>query len=86
MNFGQALDSLLNGNSISRSGWQRQGMKLGLGAPTGVVTQPFIWQRLANGETSVYCPDQGDILATDWNVVDGAGTQEQSRQHAHAGT
>lgn len=84
MDFGQAVSALLNGSTITRSGWQRQGMQLGLQAPTGAITQPFLFRRLANGETSVYCPDQADILANDWSVVTQGATSNERRQHEHA--
>lgn len=86
MNFGQALTSLLNGRSITRNGWNREGMSLSLQAPTGKVTQSFIVQQLANGDGSVYCPVQEDILATDWNTVgvESAGQETRAREHAAA--
>ena len=85
MNFGQALASLLNGRLITRAGWNRTGMVLGQGAPTGKLTQPYIYIQLANGECGVWCPDQADILATDWNTVgQGSGQEQGERQHAHA--
>ncbi len=86
MNFGQALSSLLSGRSITRAGWNRQGMSLALQAPTGKVTQPFIVEQLANGECTVYSPNQADILATDWNTIgQETGAVREQPQHEHAG-
>jgi hypothetical protein len=83
MNFGQALALLLGGRSISRAGWNRNGMLLALETPTGNLNQPFIAQHYANGECSVYTPTQQDILATDWNATGVEGTR--AAEHAGVG-
>jgi len=86
MNFGQALNALLNNSrSITRTGWHRQGMSLALQQPTGVVTEPFIVQHLANGDCSIYTPSQADILATDWGIA-GEGAGQATGVAEHAGT
>ena len=86
MNFGQALAALLNGQFITRTGWNRQGMMLGLQPPTGKITQPFLYQRIANGECAAYTPNSADILATDWNAVEqGQRERVEEGEHQHAG-
>jgi hypothetical protein len=88
MNFGDALRALLNGSFITRTGWNRQGMALGLQPPTGKITEPFLFRRIANGECTAYNPDAADILATDWNVANAGqreGVEEAEKQHAGAG-
>jgi hypothetical protein len=82
MNFGQALAALLNGKSITRNGWPRTGMKIGLQPPTGKITTPFLYVDHPHAGCEVYVPQQADILATDWEVADppgalGAGGAEQ---------
>lgn len=81
MNFGQALAALLNGSSITRAGWQRQGMSLILQPAHGIITDPFIVRRLNNGQCSVYTPSNADILTADWAIV----SQEENRQGATQG-
>lgn len=94
MNFGQMLAALLNGNSVTRDGLERQSTLQAVQTPTGMLTEPFIVQRFSNGECSVYTPTQGDIFATNWSIAsDGAiagqgshaATQAvQEREHAGA--
>jgi hypothetical protein len=83
MNFGQALASLLNGKSITRSGWSRPNMKLGLQPPTGRITQPFLFVEIANGDCQVWSPDQADLLSQDWQLVGAAAAGVEQRQSAH---
>ena len=91
MNFGQALAALLNGRSITRTGWQRQRTLQAVQQPTGMITEPFIVERLSNGECSVYIPVLADIFATDWsNAGEGnmarEGATEGVQEHEPAGT
>jgi Protein of unknown function (DUF2829) len=76
MNFGQALAALLNGRAITRTGWSRSGMQLGLQAPTGKINQPFIYIQLANGDCQVWTPNQADILSPDWQMASPPGARE----------
>ena len=73
MNFGQALAALLNGNSVSSPDLEDRSVLQLVQSPTGMITEPFIVQRRSNGQCSVYCPTQGNILATNWSIAsDGA--------------
>lgn len=88
MKFGQALEALLNGRLISRAGWNRNGMVLGLQSPTGVITQPFLYQKAQNGDCTVYAPVQADMLADDWilapaqpGMADGHATQQAQNEN-----
>ncbi len=85
MNFGQALAALIGGRSITRSGWQRQGMSLAMQQPTGLITNPFIVQQVSNGDCWSYTPTQADILATDWGTAGEIERGVTQAQHEHAG-
>lgn len=89
MNYGQALAALQNGRSIANADWDRPGMALSMQERTGMVTEPFIVQTLANGICRIYTPTQADIFGANWAVV-GEGKQAATQpltqnQPEHAG-
>jgi len=97
MNYGQAIAALQTGRSIANSEWERQGMSLLMQEPTGMVTEPFIVQRRANGICQVYSPTQADILGTNWTdagegkmpavqaITQTSAQHQQEHQQEHAG-
>jgi hypothetical protein len=87
VNFGQALAALLNGRNITCPELGRPGMFLGIQAPTGKISKPFIYQQTAAGECTPWCPNQDTVLSTGWaQVHEGAGAvQEEEATHDHAG-
>lgn len=82
MNFGQALEVLKAGKSVSRQGWNGKGMFLTLQVPdeNSKMTRPYVYMTLPVGSTSQFgevdkdqrvpwlC-SQTDLLAEDWVVT-----------------
>ena len=70
MNFGQAINSLKNGNRVTRQGWNGKGMWLQLQIPDGgsKMTLPYIFMRTAGevGDRVPWVASQTDMLAEDW--------------------
>ena len=70
MTFGQALEALKEGRSVSRvQEWcgGTHGVSIKMLAPVGV--RPFIAIRTGSGEWAPWLPQQFDLLAEDWTVV-----------------
>ncbi len=69
--FGWALDELCNGGYVARSGWNGEGMWLGLWLPDGLakMSLPYIYMRTVQGDFVPWTPSQTDMLAEDWVVV-----------------
>jgi hypothetical protein len=82
MKFGQALEALWNGKLICRVSSNRSGTVIGMQAPTGKITEPFLYQQAANGECVVFTPTQGDLLAEDWILAPEAGKMAASQTQA----
>jgi hypothetical protein len=70
MNFGEAIDTLKGGGTVSRSGWNGKGIYLGLQVPdeNSRMTLPYIFMKTADGKFVPWLASQTDILAEDWNV------------------
>jgi hypothetical protein len=90
MNYGQALQALLSGKSITCAEFERAGAILGIQPPTGNITESFIFQRRANGVSTPYMPTSAEQLSTNWSVVgeaqqQGRGAAAEQRQHEHVG-
>lgn len=81
MNFSDALNKLKDGIRIQRSGWNGKGMWIAIVDGTewnvSVYNQmkhtllPFIMMFTANCELVPWLASQTDILADDWDVVNG---------------
>lgn len=76
MDFGAALAALREGKHVARTGWNGRGMWLGLQLPDGTskMTAPYIFMRTATGELVPWLASQTDMLATDWEIVEGEQT------------
>lgn len=82
MNFGEALKALKEGKALSRRGWNGKGIYLKLQIPDehSKMTLPYIYI-VTNGLQSdnpaaprgvvPWLGSQTDILAEDWEVVEG---------------
>ena len=80
LNFGEALNTMRNGECVCRSGWNGKGMFLFL-IPSGweftcdiegieeSITEPFICMKTAQGNLIPWLASQADILANDWEAV-----------------
>lgn len=64
MDFGQALVEIKAGNTVSRAGWNGNGMWL-----KSKMTLPYIYMSTAQGDLVPWLASQTDILAGDWGVV-----------------
>lgn len=77
MDIGQAVKRLQSGGRVCREGWNGKGMYLflikdwdtsdGLNKPT----LPFVAMKMADGGVMAWLCSQIDLLANDWEIVDG---------------
>lgn len=77
--FGWALQHLKNGNTVSRSGWNGEGMWLTLIAggdynvpmirATAIGLLPWIGMKTADNKFVPWLCSQTDMLAEDWGPV-----------------
>ena len=80
MDFSAALTCLKMGDRIARAGWNGKGMWLEM-AKAGTyydvdslqqpLSLPFIVMFTASGETVPWLASQSDIIANDWETVNG---------------
>ena len=78
MNFGEALEALLNGKMVQREGWNGKGMFLRLvhahdGDPSRIPTWPvrsYIELKDATDWLVPWLASQTDILARDWKIYE----------------
>jgi hypothetical protein len=73
MDIGQAVKRLLSGDRVARSGWNGKGMYLELQEPdeNSKMTVPYVYMSTADGNLVPWLCSQTDLLATDWETVDG---------------
>ena len=71
MNFEQALSSLKDDNSVSRSGWDGANQYLTLQVPdeNSKMTLPYIYIETVQNDLVPWLASQTDLLAEDWFVV-----------------
>ncbi len=72
MNFGQAIEALRGGQKVSRAGWNGKGMWLGLQVPdaNSKMGHPYIYMSDVAGKLFPWNPNNLDVLAEDWGVVE----------------
>ncbi len=81
MNFGEAIKSLEEGNSVSRSGWNGKGIFIKLQVPDAhsKMTRPYIFIDTTGLQTDnedapkslvPWLASQTDILADDWKTLE----------------
>lgn len=77
MNFGQALENLIQGKEVCRAGWNGKGMWIKLQTPTDTskMTLPYIYMKTACNNFVPWLASQTDILADDWEVLPNASTK-----------
>ena len=68
MNFGQAIELLKSGHSVSRVGWNGKGMWLALQKPDAhsKMSLPYVYMKTADGKLVPWLASQSDVLAEDW--------------------
>ena len=80
MNFGEAIDSMQEGDKVSRSGWNGKDMWLMLSVPEkpyytlepagkAYGVRPYIYMKAADDMLVPWTASQSDVLAVDWEVV-----------------
>jgi len=73
MEIGQAIRALRDGKRIARAGWNGKNMYLELQVPDehSKMTLPYVYMRTAQGDLVPWLCSQTDLLANDWEIVDG---------------
>ena len=71
MGFGRALEHLLSGHQVSRSGWNGPGQFLKLQTPDGrsEMTVAYIYITTVQGDRVPWLPSQTDVLSNDWTFL-----------------
>lgn len=71
MNFGQALEELKAGKSISRKGWNGPDQFLKLQKPdeNSKMTLPYIYITTVQHDLVPWLASQTDLLSDDWVIV-----------------
>jgi hypothetical protein len=73
MDIGQAVRRLQSGDRVAREGWNGMGQYLELQTPDedSKMTLPYVYIHTVQGDLVPWLCSQTDLLATDWEVVDG---------------
>jgi hypothetical protein len=73
MDIGQVVRRLLSHGRVRRAGWNGKGMWLELQVPDAhsKMTLPYVYMRTAQGDLLPWNCSQADLLADDWENVDG---------------
>ncbi|RUP22337.1 MAG: DUF2829 domain-containing protein [Methylobacterium sp.] len=71
MTFGEAVEALKAGETVTRTGWNGRGMYLALQVPDdhSKMTLPYIYMRTAQGDLVPWLASQTDILSDDWQIT-----------------
>ena len=72
LTFGQALENLKAGKKVARNGWNGKGMWLDLQIPDpgSKMGHPYIYMKGVDGKLFPWNPNNLDMLAEDWQVVE----------------
>ena len=75
MNFGLAIEAAKKGAKITRRGWNGKGMWVvyRTGYPDGSLfkVRPYLQMKCVDGSFQMWLASQSDILADDWEIVEG---------------
>lgn len=68
MDFGQALNALREGETVSRKGWNGRNQWVSLQIPDAhsKMTLPYLYIHTVNGDLVPRLASQTDLLAYDW--------------------
>ena len=71
MTFGDAIENMIEGQRMTRSGWNGVGMYVEIQNPdeNSKMTQPYIYMRTADGNFVPWFASQTDMLAVDWEFA-----------------
>ncbi len=69
--FGQALNHLRGGASVTRAGWNGRGQWVALQVvdENSKMGLPYLYIHTVDGKLVPWLASQTDILATDWSVA-----------------
>ena len=72
LEFGEALKFLKEGGAVTRAGWNGKGMYIKLQVPdeNSKMKKPYLYIKIVTGEFVPWVASNGDLLATDWSMVD----------------
>jgi hypothetical protein len=70
-NIGWAVEQLLAGERVRRSGWNGKGMWIELQRPdaNSKMSLPYVFMSTAQGQLVPWLCSQTDLLADDWEEV-----------------
>ncbi len=74
MHIGEAVVALKSGLKVRRTGWNGKGMWICLMHPLPRktdMTEPYVYMKTAQGGTIPWVCSQADLLADDWEVING---------------
>lgn len=71
-NFAKALEYLLDGRKVRRTGWNGKGMWIAVQVPdaNSKMTLPYIYMKTAQGDLVPWLASQTDILSSDWEIAE----------------
>ena len=71
MGYGAALEHLIAGHAVARTGWNGKRMWIKIQRPDAhsKMTLPYIYMRTAQGDLVPWLASQTDMLSTDWELV-----------------
>lgn len=70
-NFSAALDSLKNGEKVSRFGWNGPGQYIEMQVPDvhSKMSLHYLFIKTVQGDLVPWLPSQSDLMSEDWYVV-----------------
>ncbi len=73
MDIGQAVRRLFSGDKVARQGWNGRNQYIELQTPdaNSKMTLPYVFIHTVQGELVPWLCSQTDLLADDWEIVDG---------------
>jgi hypothetical protein len=73
MDIGQAVAAMKDGRRVARQGWNGKGMHLALHVPDkhSKMSLEYVYIVTVQGHLVPWLCSQTDLLAVDWEVVDG---------------
>jgi hypothetical protein len=71
--IGWAIKQMHIGARVTRTGWNGKGMWLALQVPDehSKMSLPYVYMNTVAGQLVPWLPSQADLLAVDWEIVDG---------------
>lgn len=79
MDFSLALGLLKQGYAVSREGWNGKDQWIALQTPDehSKMGLPYLYIRVVDGNLIPWLASQSDLLAEDWEIVDGDWSAEE---------